>query len=157
MFEKLINILPKEIIDNLKKTDQSPKYHKEGNVYIHTKMVFEECQKYNDIDLMISAIFHDLGKIDTHKVIVDKNGNEKITHHKHEILSLDYIDKYFHLYEKYTTNKEKIKEIVKNHMRMHLYNSGEMKKFSKRQSLESNKYFNDISKFTKCDDKGRIT
>jgi len=155
-FEDLINRLPKEIVDNLKNTEQDSIYHYEGNAYIHTKMVFNETKKTGDIDLVIASIFHDLGKIDTHSEKI-KDGKRKISHIGHEIKSLDYIDNYFYLYEDLTKNKEKIKEIVKNHMKCHLYETGKMKKPIKRKRFEENPYFKDIIKFTECDEKGRIS
>lgn len=155
-FDDLMNRLPTIVVRNIKMTDQSPKWHKEGDVHIHTRMVFDLCKKIGDIDLMVAAIFHDLGKIDTHVAKLDKNGELKISHIGHEIKSLDYIDKYFHLYDDLTTNKDKIKEIVKNHMKIHLYLNGQMKKPSKREKLENNPYFEDMIKFTECDENGRI-
>ena len=52
--------------------------------------------------------------------------------------------------------REQIKEIVKNHMRAGLYSSGQMKNIAKRKKFESLKYFNDIMKFLKCDQTGKI-
>jgi len=156
-YKTLMSRLPKDVIDRLKSTEQSPKFHKEGNVYIHTQMVFEEAKKLDDPCLLVAAIFHDLGKIDTHVVTIDSNGIKKISHYKHEYASLKYIDEYFHLYSDICKDEQKIKEIVKNHMRAHLYLSEQMKRPFKRQQFEKSPYFKDIIAFTGCDDRGRIT
>jgi predicted HD phosphohydrolase len=155
-FDILINRLPKEVVQNLEGTEQSPKWHAEGNCLIHTRMVYDEAVKTGNIDLCLAAIFHDLGKIDTHVVKIDQYGKKKISHHKHEYASLKYIDEYFHLYKDFSTNKEKIIEIVKNHMRAHLYTSHQMKRPFKRQQFEKNPYFDEIIEFSGCDERGRI-
>jgi hypothetical protein len=158
LFITLINRLPSEVVDALKATDQDSKYHAEGNVYIHTKMVFDEVVKSSsNADLMIAAIFHDLGKIDTHKKWVDKTGRARISHIGHEKVSLKYIDKYIHLYDDIVTDVELIKTVVGQHMRAHLYLDGSLKKPAKRAAFEDNMYFSKIIEFSKCDDKGRKT
>jgi len=155
-FENLINRLPDEVIQNLKNTKQSPLWHPEGDAYIHTSLVFKEAlNRYNDNDLLIAAIFHDLGKIDVHSEKELPDGTIKIQHIGHEFKSLNYIDKYFDLYSDITTNKDKVIEIVKNHMKAHLYKSGKIKKQHKRETFESLTYFNDIMKFLICDENGR--
>ncbi|MDS0526044.1 AAA family ATPase [Clostridium sp. SHJSY1] len=61
-----------EIIEQLKEVSQNPKYHEEGNVYIHTKLVctevlnLEEWKELNEREkgiLYASALFHDIGKL----------------------------------------------------------------------------------------------
>ena len=63
-------------INNLKKTEQRPDYHAEGDVYIHTKMVVDEAAKIigewkEDEDkniIMLTALAHDFGKPSTTKI-----------------------------------------------------------------------------------------
>lgn len=155
-YEEMMSRLPKDIVQKLKDTEQSPKWHAEGDVYVHSKMVYDEAVKTGNIDLCLAAVFHDLGKIDTHVVKVDGYGKKKISHHKHEYASLKYIEEYFDLYKDLSTNKEKIHEIVKNHMRAHLYTSHQMKRPFKRQQFEKNPYFDEIIEFSGCDERGRI-
>lgn len=59
------------IIKNLKETNQNLKYHGEGNVYNHTKLVCNEVtnlEEWKDLKererviLYLSALFHDIGK-----------------------------------------------------------------------------------------------
>lgn len=65
--------LPPEIIQQLKDTQQNPRYHAEGNVYNHTLMVLENAEEYcvkNNVTseeekiLKWGALLHDLGKIE---------------------------------------------------------------------------------------------
>lgn len=63
-----------KIIEQLKETPQNPKYHGEGNVYKHTKLVCMEVLKLKEWEelgerekgiLYASALFHDIGKFIT--------------------------------------------------------------------------------------------
>lgn len=151
-FEELINRFPIEIVDKLKKTEQNPIWHPEGCVYNHVKIVYELACETGDNDLVIAALFHDLGKIDTTKLIT-KDGKQKWVSYGHEIVSLPYIDKYFDLFSDISTNIEKVRSVTQNHMRAHLYLKGEMNK--KAKSFENLEHFQDIMIFEKCDSMGK--
>lgn len=154
----LINRLPKEVVEQLKSTEQNPRYHAEGNVYVHTQMVLNEVVKLysNDYDMQVAAVFHDLGKIDTTFIKTKKDGTTRISSDGHEFTSLKYLDLYLDLFEDLVADKSRIYAIVKYHMKAHLYREGKIKKPSKINAFESNKYFEDIMKFSECDEKGRI-
>lgn len=60
--------------EGLRQTQQSPRYHAEGDVYVHTMMVVEalkglsEYQELNELQrhiLCVAAMLHDIGKIPT--------------------------------------------------------------------------------------------
>ena len=79
--ENIFKVYP-NIVEQMKNTPQDPKWHKEGNVYIHTVMVYEQLLKLEEFNtlseeeqeiLKYAAVFHDLGKIHTTKK--DDNGN----------------------------------------------------------------------------------
>lgn len=60
------------LLEGMKNTEQSPKYHPEGNVWIHTMMVVDEAakrRKYskNPEVFMWAALLHDIGKPPTTK------------------------------------------------------------------------------------------
>ena len=66
-----------EVFDSLESTDQNPKWHPEGNVWLHTLYVIdaaieialrEKLTESQRIILMLSAMCHDLGKPDTTKL-----------------------------------------------------------------------------------------
>lgn len=76
---------PFTMLERLGETEQSPEYHPEGNVWIHTLMVTDEAAKIkrkskNPLALMLAALLHDLGKPDTFK-----NINGKITAYNHDV------------------------------------------------------------------------
>lgn len=155
---EMLNRLPKEVGEKLKATEQNPIYHAEGNVYIHTQMVYEEVEKLypDDTEMLVAAVFHDLGKIDTTFLKTKKDGTTKISSDGHEFTSLKYLDLYLDLFEDLVVDKSRIYAMVKYHMKAHLYREGKIKKPSKINAFESNKYFEDIMKFSECDEKGRI-
>lgn len=140
-FDEYINKLPKEIVEKLKTIIQNPQWHPEGNAFIHTRQVFNEAKKRGK-DFAIAAIFHDLGKIDTH--FVDETGDPH--HHGHEKESMKYLDKYLHLFP--YDNKELIYNLVEHHMRASRYD--EMRK-AKRADFEKNPYFKHIMDFHQDD------
>jgi hypothetical protein len=154
-FDILFKRLPISIHTDMKNCIQDKRYHPEGSALIHTDFVFNNILKlyFDDKylpELLVAAIFHDLGKPKkTEKRIVD--GIEKISHIKHELASLDYIDEYFDLFSDVTTNKEMVFEIVKYHMHAHLYETGKIKKPGKIQAFEQLNCFKQIIQFTKCD------
>lgn len=61
-------------VESLKNTKQSPKYHAEGDVWVHTEMVCESLAASNTFrslsekqqqELFLAALFHDIGKAST--------------------------------------------------------------------------------------------
>lgn len=155
-FEELYNRLPQELRDQLENCEQHPIYHKEGNVDKHIKLVFEYAEENfpEDKEILLSALFHDLGKPET-KTIRFKNGIRKVCNYGHEFISKKYIDKYFHLFEDVSTNKEKVEEICLNHMKAALYRAGKIKKTHKIKDFENLKHFDAIIKFNDCDVAGK--
>jgi len=154
-FNELWNRIPELMRSACAKCEQSPKYHPEGNVDVHIKLVFEHAANhFDDVDLMICAIFHDLGKPETLR-ITEKDGFRKITNYGHETKAKRYIDKYFDLFSDVTTNREKVVEVCENHMKAHLYLDGRLKNKHKREAFENLKYFEDIMKFAECDAMGK--
>lgn len=70
-FDKIIKEFPSELIEGLKNCKQDPEWHAEGNVYIHTKMVYNELlsiikdEELSDDEIQIlkyAVILHDIGK-----------------------------------------------------------------------------------------------
>ena len=70
---KYPNKYPFDIILKLKNIEQNPKYHPEGDVWIHTMMVIDEAAKRRDKakdpkGFMWAAFLHDVGKLTTTKL-----------------------------------------------------------------------------------------
>lgn len=159
-FATAINIFPIEIVDSLKKTIQNPKFHAEGSVYNHTELVYQELLKENNDDLLISALFHDLGKINTLKVLdTDKGLKIQTIGHESESLIKKYILDFSSCFDKHFTslNWEKILFICTQHMRAHKYLSGEITNARKKTLFEYHTWAEELLTFAKADEKGRLT
>ncbi len=92
-FKDIYNELPKEIrmlLDICYFVPQNNKYHPEGTVLNHIKIVYERTKKINNISLSIAAIFHDIGKVFCTK----KNKSDNWCSHNHENISIRFVEKY---------------------------------------------------------------
>jgi hypothetical protein len=149
-FEELFHRLPKELTDACDTSRQSTTWHPEGCVGVHISIVFDLCQKNfpEDKELLLCAIFHDLGKPETQKITM-VDGKEKITNHGHEVESLKYIERFFDLYPDVSINFDKVYWICKNHMKMHIF---DQMKESKRKILENHEWFESLRNFSYCDE-----
>lgn len=153
MIEELLAKLPFDLITAMKNCEQNKSWHLE-DLFEHTVLVMEGLiEKGARKDLIIAAIFHDLGKLDTTTKEI-KNGVETIHHFGHENASMKYLDKLLHLYYNEIEDKNRIYSVVKEHMRAHKYDSGEMSNPNKRKAFEELPYFKDIILFSECDTNG---
>ena len=118
-FEELYNNLTIDfpLLSKLSDTEQDSVWHSEGNVYIHTKMVYNEIiniiNEYdiNDDDkevLLISAVLHDIGKpiVTKEKELDDRIA---IVSPKHEYIGMSYI---FHKIQNLNLKNEQIEKIL---------------------------------------------
>jgi hypothetical protein len=136
-------------IEKLKDIQQNPQWHIENDVYTHTMVVTNRLHnKYHNINLTLSGIFHDLGKFDTTKWDDKK---QSWTAFGHEDFSIDYVEKHKDWIKKMGGNVEKIKYITANHMRIKFID--EMRK-KKRRKFEAEKWFHLVVKFKECDKGG---
>lgn len=115
----------------LKTIEQSPEWHAEGNAWVHTKQVVKkaiemaEGEKMLALDkkvLIISALFHDIGKINT--TFTDKD--DRIHSYGHEKES-DKITRRL-LWDENIAFREEICSCVRLHMECH--NLKRMKQFN---------------------------
>ena len=158
-FDKFLQDAPEEIkkyIANCWLTPQNSEWHPEGkdemvphNVLMHTRIVFRKClYKYNNfshlIDLLLSAIFHDLGKVDTTKL----NKHDKWSSYGHEAESAKIVKRHKEWIEHKGGNFDRVYNIVNEHMR--IKHIDEMRP-AKKQKLFDNPFFAEIVMFNKCD------
>jgi len=148
----MINRFPNNIIDSLKDSKQNLKYHPEGSVYNHILQVYENTQRFfDDINLSVTALFHDLGKIDKVQFKELETGEIKISNIGHEFASIPYITNFNSLFNDLDVNWDLVTYITENHMRTQSYLSNELKKSHKRKMFEDSTYFLDLIKFAICD------
>jgi putative nucleotidyltransferase with HDIG domain len=141
-----------EILEKLKDVPQDMKFHPEGNVWNHTKMVIDFAAKVrnyanNKEMFMWSALFHDIGKITTTKFI---KGRYRSYNHDIEGEKITY-----NLLKEYISDKEanNIGEIIKFHMH-HIYILKDLP-FSDISNLTKSNNYNDIILLFICDKLGR--
>ncbi|WP_291653618.1 HD domain-containing protein [Clostridium sp.] len=140
------------IISKLKDIPQEKKFHPEGNVWNHTKMVIDvaakiKCFSSDSKKFMWSALLHDIGKIPTTKFIKGRYRS-----YEHDVVGSKMV---YELLEKYENIKfvEDVTEIVRFHMH-HIYILKNLP-FSNITKLLSSKNFDDIILLFICDKLGR--
>ena len=143
-----IDRLPSEIIQKLKDTDQPLKYHPERTVYNHIFLVEKEAQKFQDLNLSIAAVFHDIGKPDA----LQMRGDRPVFY-GHEFRAEKYINALKHLFDDLELNWDMIKWICVNHMRSHIIDK---MRPHKRRAIMDHEWFPQLMKFSTCDNNGRL-
>ena len=146
-FQDFYDSAPAEIKDYINRcadTPQSALWHPEGNAKIHINIVFNRAKRTGDINLMLSAFFHDLGKADATKYI-----NGKWSAHGHEFASLRLVEKYKAWIEKLGADYDIVHYVVKNHMRAKQIH--QMRR-AKREAFMSDEYYPLVAEFSKFDD-----
>lgn len=106
----LREILP-EVAD-LQGCEQPPEFHPEGDVYIHTRIMLELLEANVSTPLVLSVLFHDIGKPPT--FMVDETGRIRFNGHEHVGADMTR-----HLMERLRFSNDEIEDtvaMVKNHM-----------------------------------------
>ncbi len=70
-YNLLAEILPE--VEELKRCEQGPPYHLEGNVFKHTLLVTENLPPQSSLRLKWAAIFHDIAKPETRREEIENN------------------------------------------------------------------------------------
>jgi HD domain len=146
-FENFLKVAPVELqilLEKAKEVEQSPYWHPEGDVYIHIKIVFNRAVRTNDINMIMAAFFHDLGKIEgTHFT-----PPAKWSAHGHEFSSARLVEKYRAWIESLGANYDIVYYVVKNHMRVKQIH--EMRP-SKREIFQKEEYYPFVNQFSDFD------
>ncbi|BCT30324.1 HD domain-containing protein [Bacillus velezensis] len=109
-------------INCLSEFDQNPEYHPEGNVFEHTMQVLEAARYLlrlwpvtSEVNVMLSALLHDVGKA------VTKGTNPKkgtVTYIGHEFAGVEIADKFLEKFNLHS-NKKAVLFGVQKHMIFH--------------------------------------
>jgi len=117
----LKQVLPE--VDCLWDSEQSPKWHSEGNCGIHTMMVLDATrEKTDNLSTLWAALLHDVGKPAT--AVVNEKGN--ITNHGHDKLGAEMTDRMMREMKASNSERETVVALVADHMK-----AGEAKKMKK--------------------------
>lgn len=148
--QRLIKSLPQELKDLLFKqwgAKQNPEWHPEGNTLKHIIVVLKRAYHHypDDPNMIMAALFHDLGKLDTYGVH-PKTGHP--TAYGHEYKSTDYVEQFRSWIESFEgTDVDEIKYLVKNHMKVKPRTWGSMRD-TKKEPIMKNKSFDKLMGFT---------
>ncbi len=150
----IFNQYPLILINDLKKAEQSPKHHPEGNVWNHTMLVVDEAAKVKNISgnakvFMWSALLHDIGKPATTKV---RNG--RITSYDHDVVGADLARKFLHEFSNDEGFTEKVVELVRWHMQI-LFVINNLP-FADIKSMKRKTDINEVALLGFCDRMGRL-
>lgn len=116
-------------------------FHPEASLFFHTLTVMDNVRKYNNVDLLLSALFHDIGKVYTY----EKYGNS----YGHELTSAWIVMEYHNKIKDCGGNVDKIWWLVLNHLKGGKIIEGENNKND--YLLTTHKYWNDLVKLAKAD------
>ena len=107
----LKHVLPE--IEALKGVEQSKKYHQEGDAYRHTLMVLRNAPP--GLENQIGALLHDVGKPQSTEILGDV-----IKSHGHDEVGAEMAEAILTRLKFETPVVQRVKMMVKNHMRPHL-------------------------------------
>ena len=116
----------------------------------HTIAVTNRALKTGDIDFALAALFHDIGKDETAKLHPKKGF---WTHYGHEHVSAKLVKKYRKWIISMGGNPLDIYWIVKQHMRMKVFDK---MKWTKQDKMKKFRAFDKLKKFSKMDKGGRV-
>ena len=112
MFDKY----PFSMIKDLQDVGQNPKFHPEGNVFIHTMMVVDEGAKNREKSkdkrvFMWALLLHDIGKKPTTKI---RKG--RLTSYDHDIVGADMTKEFLTYFNEEQNFISKVTALVRWHM-----------------------------------------
>jgi len=150
-FEDILKHLPDEVrhlLYGLKKLRERPDYHPEENAFEHVRIVTERLLKTDDPDLVMAAIFHDIGKL------AMNIGNSKEgwpTAPKHPEFGAEMVDKYRDWIWWFGANPDNVKFLVKYHMKFHHDLPKMRKNHPIKREIESSSLYHKLELFSKAD------
>jgi len=156
--QQLVKNLPDELKKLLFKqwgAKQNPEWHPEGNTLKHILVVLKRAYHHypDDPNMVMAALFHDLGKMDTYSINPKTN---QPTAYGHEDKSTDYVEQFRNWIDSFDgTDVDEIKYLVKNHMKVKPRTWDQMKD-KKKEPIKSHPAFDKLMGFTDKLDGGGV-
>lgn len=132
-------------------------YHLENEIWKHTEMVLDQAMKFNSLEILISALLHDIGKV---KVYEDNHEKHRRSFINHEAMSVFMAEPILNELQKtYKFNKELVLKTIAFHGSLYNYfkdgriNPKYFLKISKMFKIQELEMLRD---FYVCDHEGRI-
>ena len=151
-FDQIIQGLPPHIslkLQDLKTMRERPDYHPEPSAFHHIEIVTSRAIQIGDPDLIMSAIFHDIHKLDTMKI------NQKTgwpTSPGHDTWAFNTVTNDSHLRDfisSHGADPDTVATICGEHMRIHQFDS---MRPGKQQAMRNIPCFDKILAFSQIDD-----
>lgn len=121
-------------LENTKDVEQSVIHHPEGDVFTHSLQVLRWAfRESHDTDLILAAMLHDIGK--------------KEQPLGHEDIACEWLDPYVSV---------KTLWLIKNHMRIWYYLTGDMRKLGKCKELAGHPWLPELIQLARWDKMGRV-
>ncbi|ACD23838.1 MULTISPECIES: HDIG domain-containing metalloprotein [unclassified Clostridium] len=107
---------PLSMIKDLKEVPQNPKYHPEGNVFIHTMMVVDEGAKRREISndkrtFMWTLLLHDIGKKPTTKM---RKG--RLISYDHDKVGAEMAEEFLNYFNENKDFVDYVRKLIRWHM-----------------------------------------
>lgn len=149
----LFEEFPFNMLNKLKKTEQSPKHHPEGSVWNHTMLVIDEAAKVKDMSqdkkvFMWAALLHDIGKADTTML---RKG--RITSYDHDKLGAELSETFLSEFTDDAAFVQKVSTLVRWHMQI-LFVVNNLP-FADIKGMKKSIDINEVALFGFCDRMGR--
>jgi putative nucleotidyltransferase with HDIG domain len=114
--DHVLDKYPFSMIKDLQDVDQNPKYHPEGNVFIHTMMVVDEGANSREKSkdkriLMWALLLHDIGKKPTTKL---RKG--RLTSYNHDIVGASMARKFLNYFNEKDDFIDEVVGLIRWHM-----------------------------------------
>jgi tRNA nucleotidyltransferase/poly(A) polymerase len=152
-FRDLYKTLPpdlKQILYRLWTVPQNPKWHPEGNTLKHVITVANRAIRLGDADILLAALFHDLGKFET---LAFNIKTRQPSAHGHEKVSATRVKEYRKYIKSMGANPVIVYYLVRQHMRVK--NLDDMRK-KKQEFMEKNPNVGKLKSFMSID-RGGLT
>jgi predicted kinase len=132
-------------------------YHMEGSVLSHTKMVMDQATKFDEIEIIISALLHDIGKTN---VWVDNHESKRRRFTNHEAMSVFMAKPILKkLQKEYVFDMKAVLKTIGSHGCLYNYfKDGRInpKYYTKIASMFTVRELEMLRDFYVCDHEGRI-
>lgn len=150
----LFNQHPFDMLQKLKKTEQSPKHHPEGNVWNHTMLVLDEAAKVKTRSkdqqvFMWAALLHDIGKPGT-----TQTRKGRITSYDHDKLGAQLAGEFLTEFTDDREFTEKVSQLIRWHMQI-LFVVNNLP-FADIRSMKSKTDVSEVALLGLCDRLGRL-
>jgi putative nucleotidyltransferase with HDIG domain len=144
---------PFTMIKELQDVEQNPKFHSEGNVFIHTMMVVDEGAKNREKSrdkrvFMWALLLHDIGKKPTTKI---RKG--RLTSYDHDVVGADMTKEFLTYFNKEENFITEVRALVRWHMQS-LFVTKNLK-FQNVSNMLEEVSINEIVLVSLCDRLGR--